>query len=180
MNDEDEQPLEGVTVTIVGANGDSSSQETKTDENGYYEFSDLEAGKYTLTYEKDGYGTQTQDVSLEEGELKDVETVILEQVERGKINGYAVNIKGDPIEFVRLKLRGIKTKVTRSASSDADGFFEFTDLDADKYVIVAKKKGFRKNQQKVTLEEGESEEIEIVMRKSSKRIKELLLEGDVQ
>jgi uncharacterized membrane protein len=180
VNDEDEQPLEGVTVTIVGANGDSPSQETKTDENGYYEFSDLEAGKYTLTYEKEGYGTQTQDVSLEEGELKDVETVILEQVERGKINGYAVNIKGDPIEFVRLKLRGIKTKVTRSASSDADGFFEFTDLDADKYVIVAKKKGFRKNQQKVTLEEGESEEIEIVMKKTSKRIKKLLLEEDIQ
>jgi hypothetical protein len=92
----------------------------------------------------------------------------------------ASSFMGDPIEFVRLKLKGIKTKVTKSASTDADGFFEFTDLDADTYVIIAKKKGFRKNQQKVTLEEGESEEIEIVMRKSSKRIKELLLEEDVR
>ena len=116
MNDEDEQPLEGVTVTIVGANGDSPLQNSiETDENGYYEFRGFDAGEYIITYEKEGFLTQTQDISLEEGELKDLGVVILEQVERGRIYGYAVNIKGDPIEFVRLKLKGIKTKVSRSA-----------------------------------------------------------------
>ena len=62
----------------------------------------------------------------------------------------------------------------KTASSDADGFFEFTDLDADTYVIFAKKKGYKKTQHKVVLEEGESTEIEIEMRKTTKRIK---LEG---
>lgn len=169
VNNEDEQPLEGVTVTITGP----ENQVTETDENGYYEFSGLDAGKYTITYEKEGFLAQTMDISLEEGGLKDVETVILEQVEKGKVYGYAVNIKGSPIEFVRLKLKGIKTKVTKSASTDADGFFEFADMEADTYVIIAKKKGYRKNQQKVKLEEGESKEIEIVMKKTSKRIKGL-------
>ena len=180
VNDEDDQALEGVTVTIAGTNGGTPSRQTVTDADGYYEISGLAAGEYALTYGKEGYGTQTQDISLEEGETKDLGVVILEQVERGKIYGYAVNIKGDPLEFVRLRLKGLKTKVARSASSDADEFFEFDDLDADTYVIIAKKKGYRKNQQKVTLGEGESEEIEIVMRKTSKRIKEELLEEEVQ
>ncbi len=181
VNDEDEQSLESVTVTIVGANGRSPYQaSTETDENGYYEFSGLEAGGYTVTYQKDGYETQTQDISIEEGELKDLDMVTMEQTEKGKIYGYAVNIKGEPIEYVRLKLKGIKTKVTENASTDADGFFEFADLDADTYLMIAKKKGYRKNQQKATLEDGASEEIEIVMKKTSKRIKGLLLEEDIQ
>ena len=53
-------------------------------------------------------------------------------------------------------------------------------MDADTYIIFAKKKGYRKNQQKVKLGEGESTEIEIEMKKTSKRIKGLLLEEDVQ
>ncbi len=190
VNDQDEQSLEGVTVTIkrvlltaalndISVSSDEFTDSTETDENGYYEFRGLEAGEYVIIYEKDGYKTQTQYVSLEEGELKDLRVVILEQIENGKIYGYAASIKGDPIEYVRLKLKGIKTKVSKSASSDADGFFEFTDLDADTYVIVSKKKGYRKTQQKVKLEEGESKEIEIVIREA-KRIKESLLEEDVQ
>ena len=185
VNDEDEQPLEGVTVTIkrvlltaalhdIFASSDEFTDITETDENGYYEFSGLGAGEYAITYEKEGFLAQTQDISLEEGELKELETVILEQIEMGNIYGYVVNIKGSPIEFVKLKLRGVKTKVIQTASSDADGFFEFADLEADTYVIIAKKKKYRNAQQKVKLEEGESTEIEIVMKKTSKRVIEMM------
>ena len=177
VNDQDEQPLKGVTITITGKNFSDSSE---TDENGYYEFSGLSKGNYTLTYEKEGFLAQTQDVSLNEGEVKDLGTVTMEQVVSGKIYGNVVDIKGNPLEFVRLRLKGVKTKVIKTASSDADGFFEFTDLEADTYVIIAKKKKYRNTQQKVKLEEGASEEIEIVMKKTSKRIKGLLLEEDVQ
>ncbi len=177
VNDQDEQPLKGVTITITGKN---SSDNTETDENGYYEFSGLSKGNYTLTYEKEGFLDQTQDISLNEGEVKDIGTVTMEQVISGKIYGNVVDIKGNPLEFVRLRLKGVKTKVIKTASSDADGFFEFTDLEADTYVIIAKKKKYRNAQQQVTLEEGESTEIEIVMKKTSKRIKGLLLEEDIQ
>ena len=124
VNDQDEQPLKGVTVTIVGANGRSPLQNsTETDEDGYYEFRGLSQGTYALTYAKEGFLAQTQDISLNEGEVKDLGTVTMEQVVKGKISGYVANIKGDPIESVRLKLKGIKTKVIKTASSDADGFF---------------------------------------------------------
>ncbi|MBI2471289.1 MAG: carboxypeptidase regulatory-like domain-containing protein [Planctomycetes bacterium] len=172
--DEDDNPLKGVTVTITGNN---SSDSAETDDDGYYEFTGLSKGDYTLTYEKEGYQTQTQDIGLKEGEVKDLPTVTMEQVEKAEIYGYVVNIKGDPLEFVRLRLKGVKTKVIKTASSDADGFFEFTDLDADTYVIFAKKKGYKKTQQKVTLGDGESQEIEIVMRRSSKRVMETMEDG---
>ena len=177
VNDQDELPLKGVTITITGKN---SSDSTETDENGYYEFSGLSKGNYTLTYKKEGFLDQTQDISLNEGEVKDLGTVTMEQVVSGKIYGNVVDIKGNPLEFVRLRLKGVMTKVIKTASSDADGFFEFADLEADTYVIIAKKKKYRNAQQKVKLEEGESTEIEIVMKKTSKRIKELFLEEDVQ
>ena len=118
--DEDSNPLKGVTVTITD---NISSASTETDEDGDYEFSGLKAGDYTLTYKKDGYQTQTRSVILEEGEVKDLGTTVLEEEgELGKIYGYVVDIKGDPIESVRLKLKGLKTKLKRSESSDGDGF----------------------------------------------------------
>lgn len=132
-------------------------------------------GGYILTYEKEGFLAQTYDISLNEGEMKDLSAVTMKQIEKGKIYGYVVNINGVPLEFVKLKLKGIKTNVIKTASSDADGVFEYTDLDADTYLVFAKKKDYRNSRQKVNLEESESKALEIMMRKKSKRVKELPL-----
>lgn len=150
--------------------GVAVSDSVKTNEEGYYEFRGLEAGNYTLTYEKDGCQTQTQDVTLGSGETKEVGTMIMELIIKGKITGYVLDIRGEPIESVKVKLKGVKTKVSKSAASDADGFFEFTDLDADTYIITLKKKGYKRTKQTIMLEDGESKETEITMRKSTKRI----------
>lgn len=167
VNNSDDDAFEGVTVTITGVD---YSQSTETDETGFYQFSDLAAGDYTLTYEKEGYLSQSLDISLDENEAQEVETIILEEVVKAKITGYVLNIKGDPIESVKLKLKGIKTGYKSTSSSDADGYFEFKDLEADTYVLVAKKKGYKGAKQTIRLEEAEETEIEIEMKKTSKRI----------
>jgi len=180
VKDAEGNALQGVEVSISGS---GYSGNTETDNRGYYEFRNLEAGSYSLTYEEDGYKTQTKGVTLGEGEANDLGTVILEEEKEetvGKIYGYVVDIRGDPLESVRVNLKGLKTKVKSTESTDADGFFEFSDLGADTYVLTAKKKRYRNNKQRVTLEDGESEEIEIEMRKTSKRMKGLLLEEDIQ
>ncbi|MBI5678109.1 MAG: carboxypeptidase regulatory-like domain-containing protein, partial [Planctomycetes bacterium] len=161
--DENGDSLKGVTVTITN----DKTQSTETDDNGYYEFSGLEAGGYTLTFEKSGYTNQTLDITLKAEEILEAETVTMELEVKGSIYGYAVDIHGNPIESVKLKLKGIKTKIKRNASSDADGFFEFADLEADKYVIFASKKRYKKTKQTVSLDEGDDQKIEIEMRKSS-------------
>jgi hypothetical protein len=175
--DLDSEPLLEVDVTIAGSN---YSESTETDSNGYYEFDKLAAGDYTLTYEKDGYETQTMDISLEGENVFVVDDVTMEEIEKGEIYGYVVKINGDPIESARLRLKGVTTKVVKNTSSDEDGFFEFTGLGADTYVIFAKKKRFKKAKATVKLEEDESKEIEIEMKRTSKRIKGLFLMDDGQ
>lgn len=173
VNDPDDEPLKGVTVTITGAGdtGTEFSNSTETDEEGFYIFENLAAGDYALTYEKEGYQTQTLEISLGEDEPPlELETIVMEEIVKAKVSGYVYNINGDPIEKVRLKIKGIKTLHTDSESSDAEGFFEFTDLEADTYVITAKKKGFRNARKTVELEEGEETEIEFEMKRSTKRV----------
>ncbi len=178
VKDGDGNALQGVTVTIKG---NSFTDETETDANGRYEFTELAKGNYTLTYEKDGYQTLTKNVSLGEGEAKDLGSVTLEaEGALGGIYGNVVDIKGDPIESVQIKLKGVKTKVTRTESSDADGYYEFTGLDADTYILTAKKKRYRKFKQTVTLGEGEEKEVEVEMRKTTKKIKGLFLMDNSQ
>ena len=62
--DEDENPLKSVTVEI---DGDDYSDSGKTDGDGYYEFEEVPAGDYIVTYTKTGYETQTQDVTVRKG-----------------------------------------------------------------------------------------------------------------
>jgi len=88
--------------------------------------------------------------------------------EKGKIYGHVVDIKGNPIESVKVKLKGKETKIKKKTSSDIEGSFEFADLEADTYKITAKKRGYRKSRQTVMLEEGEEEEIKIEMKKQLK------------
>ncbi|MFN3533664.1 MAG: carboxypeptidase-like regulatory domain-containing protein, partial [Candidatus Brocadia sp.] len=84
--DEDEESLAGVKVTVRGAGGQGSGvgdqdggcwASTKTDEDGYYEFKELSEGDYVITYELEGYQTQTQSFSLAEGEEKEMEDVTM-------------------------------------------------------------------------------------------------------
>lgn len=87
---------------------------------------------------------------------------------KGKIYGYVVTIRGDAIDSVKLKLKDIGTKTVKNATSDGDGYFEFTDMDADAYLITAMKKGYKKAQNYVELEEGGEQEVEITMKAKKK------------
>ncbi len=167
VNDFEDNALKGVTVTITG---DDYSNSTETDADGYYELTNLAAGIYTLTYEKEGYQTETLDITLKENDVRDLGTLILEEITKAKISGFVIDISNNPIESAKLTLKGIKTGYNSTTSSDADGFFEFKDLEADTYVIIAKKKGYKRAKQTLKLGDGEDREIEIEMKKTSKRI----------
>ncbi|MDN3514320.1 MAG: PQQ-dependent sugar dehydrogenase [Candidatus Brocadia sp.] len=84
--------------------------------------------------------------------------------EKGKIFGYVVDTKGNPVESAKVKLKGEETKVKKETFSDAAGFFEFADLEEDTYKITAKKRGYKKGKETVTLEGGEEEDITVEMK----------------
>ena len=72
-----------------------------------------------------------------------------------------------------MKLKSLRTREKSIITSDANGYFEFENLGADTYAIVARKKGYKKFMETVNLEEDASMEIEIVMKKTIKRAKGL-------
>ena len=164
---------------MAGPNGYSKC--TKTDEDGFYIFEELAAGDYTLEASKSGYKTYTtEDLTLEDGEELEVETIYLEETPCGSIYGFVVDIRGDPIENAMLKLRDLrKVKHMRDrAVSDKDGFFEFSKcLDAGRYVITVNKRRHRPAQQTVVIEVGEEKDTgEIVLKRKSTKMKMLLEE----
>ncbi|HHT9108802.1 MAG TPA: MSCRAMM family protein [Candidatus Wunengus sp. YC63] len=164
VTDPDENELEGVVVTINGVN---YSGETFTDVDGFFQFENVPAGDYTVTFEYEGYQIQTQGISITEGQTEaDLDVIIMEPIVIASISGSVTDINGDPLESVKVKIRGIKTLFTDVVFTDADGFFEFADLEEDTYVIIANKRGYKRNKHKVTLEEGQQEEIEIVLKKA--------------
>ncbi|HHT9146082.1 MAG TPA: carboxypeptidase regulatory-like domain-containing protein [Candidatus Wunengus sp. YC61] len=83
---------------------------------------------------------------------------------KGKISGYVMeSISGKPIESARIRLKGInaRKKAFKILFSDADGFYEFNELDADTYDIFAIKTGLKSARHEVKLLEGEKNNVEI-------------------
>lgn len=165
--DQDDIPLSAVTVTIEGTD---YSESKETDENGFYIFTNLLAGEYTLTYKKEGYQTQTEEITLTEGEQKNMGMITMEE-SVGTISGYVLDIRNNPIASAKLKLKGIKTGYKNTLSSDADGFFEFTDLEADTYILIARKNGYKRAKQTIKLGDGEAKEVEITLKRAVRNIK---------
>ena len=167
VNDESELPLRNVSMSLSGPGGYSAS--TSTDEDGYYFFEDLPEGDYTLTASKSGYNTETVEISLDEDEVYEAKTIMLEESVSATIYGYVLDIRGEPIENARLTIKGLRNKYTARTASDKDGFFEFTGLEAGKYLITVKKKRYKPAKTTVEVDEGESKEIEIELRATKTR-----------
>ena len=151
-------------MTITGTDYKNS---TETESDGFYEFNGLKGGEYTLTYEKSGYKTHTESVSLGEGDTVNLGTIALEMTVKGSIVGYVVNIEGDPIKSAKVQFKRIKKK-TMTATADEDGYFLFDDLESGVYMVIVRKRSYRKVSERITLDEGEEKEMEIVLRKASK------------
>ena len=107
-------------------------------------------------------------MSLGEGDTVNLGTIALEMTVKGSIFGYVVNIEDDPIKSVKVQLKKIKPRSTKTVFSEQDGSFEFEDLEAGVYRVIARKRSYRKFSERITLNEGEEKEMEIVLRKASK------------
>lgn len=160
----DDSPLQGVTVSIKG---DDYSSETTTEENGYFEFANLTGGTYKLTFTKDGYKSKSKSVSIEENEEKAL-TVYL--IKMSKITGYVVDFDtNDPVASARVWYinKGGKLTAKNITQTDDNGYFKFKELSRGYYVVYASKKGYKQQQVKIKLQQGETKEISISLKKKS-------------
>ncbi len=70
IDEHTEIPLKNVEITISPSN---SAKSTRTDENGIFEFSNLDVQKYTLIFQKSGYKTTRREVTPIVGEISRVD-----------------------------------------------------------------------------------------------------------
>jgi protocatechuate 3,4-dioxygenase beta subunit len=151
VQDSGEAGIVGATVTL------STGATTTTDANGYYSFGDLPAGSYTVTvnvpagwvatFDADGIATAgSTQVTLGVGEVLD--TVDFGYQERtasvgdrvwADDNGDGIQDGGEAgISGVAVELRNAAgDTVLGSATTDANGFFQFQNLAAGVYTVLA-------------------------------------------
>jgi uncharacterized repeat protein (TIGR01451 family) len=156
---EAEQPIGGVTITLSGFTADGPvSQTATTDASGFYQFSNLKPGTYGLQEGnpgsqyldgKDTVGSQGGTVvndnfsSIELGSGANGINYNFGEVLPGKLSGYVyvdANENGikegeQPIAGVTITLTGFTTDgpVTQTATTDASGFYQFSNLKAGAY-----------------------------------------------
>ena len=111
--------LGGATVSLSGA----ATATITTSSDGRFSLSNLTAGSYALQVSKAGYVSYTNTYQLNAGQVLDVSTIILGQLQTtGIVRGQVIAATtGKPLSGVTLLLNGGAASVT----TDANGLYEF-------------------------------------------------------
>lgn len=153
---------------------------TSTDANGAFSFEDLDAGTYTLSFSKSGYGDETQDVSVVTGQTSKVNVFLkLPSATTGKIAGIIKDYKnGQIISNCNVSI----TPSGKSVTSSSSGTFEFSDLTPGQYSISFTKAGYFDENTTVTVTAGHTTTADALLKaKSSFAISETSYDfGDLE
>lgn len=131
------EPLAEVVVVLAG----SAGVQTRTNAEGYFALSGIPSGDQTLIATKDGYESASKAVIVANGQLSNAGDIYLTQNATTAVLTGAVldNSNQLPLGGVDVTLSGPST---RSATSAADGSFEFNALAAGHYSILLHKQGY--------------------------------------
>jgi len=142
-DDQGEEPIEGVIITLLDDMGNVVATDT-TDANGNYSFEGLEAGEYTVVeMDPDGLNSVTPNeipVTLDPGEIDenndfidepttDVSGTVLEDIDGDGIGD-------EPIEGVVVELIDEDGLVVATDTTDENGDYNFEDVEPGDYTIV--------------------------------------------
>ena len=86
-------------------------------------------------------------------------------VAKGAVSGVVNGADNLPLKGVTVTIQGETNNYSANMKTKKDGSFVFGDLDADTYVISARKRGYKNAKKTIPLEAGETEEVKIKMRK---------------
>nr|WP_315300867.1 SdrD B-like domain-containing protein [Schaalia odontolytica] len=160
--DNGEDPFKDITVELIGADG-SVVATTKTDADGNYSFTGLDAGTYTVKVTKAGEIaelTQTEDPDVTKDNASGAITLnadnpVRENVNFGYIKKHAIsgnvyldqnrdktkNTGDIDLSGVTVKLLDKDGNVVGTTTTDADGNYSFTGLNDGTYTVQVYKTG---------------------------------------
>ncbi|MEW6238662.1 MAG: carboxypeptidase regulatory-like domain-containing protein [Candidatus Omnitrophota bacterium] len=149
---------------LGGYDGGVSVEETKTNENGDYSFSDLGAGAYQITVQGPDDGDKRwqevarKEITLTAGEKKTGVDIILEESDANEeVKGKVVNQSNEPVKEANVTANVMITSgmgnignhigIYGSARTDEQGEFHITGLKkADKMIVSVQCKGYKRYQ----------------------------------
>ncbi|MYG00185.1 carboxypeptidase regulatory-like domain-containing protein [Candidatus Poribacteria bacterium] len=156
----EQNPIEGVTVTIVNS-ATGKEYTVKTDKDGAYEKKGLPAGRYMVSVSKPGYGDRVgrPKVVAVGGEIFDrikmrkkvvaapenkVDAAQEDVVGGATIKGQVIDVSPQqrPIAGVTVKIVNMATEKEHTVTTDKDGAYEKKGLPAGRYMISISKPGY--------------------------------------
>jgi len=125
VRDQNSQPLAGVLIKV-------GSKTAETDENGYYQLTDLLPGEYTLVAELEKYNFTPLDfiVGSDQPVVFDIVSDDVD-VPKYDIEGKITDKNGQPLAGVLIKAG------SQTAETDENGDYQLTDLLPGEYTLIA-------------------------------------------
>lgn len=148
--------LAGVTVKL-SPGGNS----VVTGKDGAFQFDNLDTRDYTLTFAKSGYNTYEERVTVKSGVSS---TIQVNLVPKSSIVGTVKDSESQNL------LAGVTVKITPGGSSVVtgnDGAFSFENLSAQEYTLSFTKSGYNSKDQKVTVSDGETKTVDVLLTETS-------------
>jgi hypothetical protein len=111
-----QQNIENVTITV-------GPHQTTTDSNGNFQITDIQPATYVLTATKLGYGTYSEELTFEEG---DIESINIQLVSgQTTLTGKVTSDRGIPLGFVSVSIKDLPGKFDLTGS---DGLYSIPDV----------------------------------------------------
>ncbi|WP_049923003.1 carboxypeptidase-like regulatory domain-containing protein [Halopiger djelfimassiliensis] len=151
VTDVDDNPIEGVNVSI------GNEEHMFTGDDGYYEFTlpgTVGHIDYTLTAKADGYQTEYERLSLEEGD-RVTKNLTLEET-GSVINGTITDPTGDPVPHAFVSV------ADEEVTTDAAGNYEITVTSGD-YTLEVIADGFKDATESVSVGPGENATVDLTL-----------------
>jgi hypothetical protein len=151
VTDENNSPSSDAIVAAVNYdNSDYPEIIVRSDENGFYEFTNLPNGDYRLVAFSPGYLLNAFPDVSNEGILISDENIVHENIDLqvsiqipdppeafGSISGYVINDDDELIVGATLQITNTETEEVIEVNSGVDGLFAFSDLDLGEYILYA-------------------------------------------
>ncbi|MBP5717799.1 MAG: carboxypeptidase regulatory-like domain-containing protein, partial [Abditibacteriota bacterium] len=150
-----------VIINVIDENGDTLDHETVSVAgqsknyayNGHFEFSGVPDGTYTATIERDGYYTQTAEITVEG---RDTETTVVLYNTASKLTVYTVDENGDNLDYVDVSVAG------QFKNYGYPGRFEFTGIPDGTHIVHTERPGYYPCDTEVYIS-GADKEITVVL-----------------
>ena len=133
VKDSENLPVQGATVVVSTTN-----LKTFTDPHGYYEISNVPAGKWTITASKNGYTPESKAVNVETGQTVTVDFKLASATSTGTVQGTVRDNNAQPIQDATVAVQGTELQTT----TDSYGQYQITNVPAGQRTLIASKSGY--------------------------------------